>query len=117
IEIPKRVSLSAQAAAAIRKAIDEGAWTEFIPSERRLCEMFQVSRPTIRTALHLLAKQGLLEIHQGKRIRLVGRPQELGRKQNRLVGLITPEPVEQLSLTSYRSISEMRSHLAEHGFS
>lgn len=117
IEIPKRVSLSAQAAAAIRKSIDEGIWTEFIPSERRLCELFQVSRPTIRTALHLLAKQGLLEIRQGRRNRLIDRPHRTEQPQNRLVGLVTHEPVEHMSLTSYRGISEMRAHLAEHGFS
>jgi len=115
-DIPKRLSLSAQAAASIRKAIDEGTWNECLPSERRLCELFQVSRPTIRTALHLLAKEGLLEIRQGRRNRLLGKPNGTTEHHNQLIGLVTHEPVSQVALSSYQGISEMRSHLAAHGF-
>jgi LacI family transcriptional regulator len=115
-EIPKRFSLSAQAAASIAKAIDAGTWEEFLPSERRLCELFQISRPTIRTALHLLAKEGRIEIHQGRRNRLLAPTADTNRRQNRLVGLITHEPVAHMPLSSYQRISEMRSSLAEQGF-
>ena len=115
-ELPKRVSLSVQTAASIRKAIEEGAWVEFLPSERRLCDMFKVSRPTIRTALHMLAKDGWLEIRQGRRNRLLTRQAQSAAPANRLVGLVTHEPVSQMSLTAYHGISEMRAHLAEHGF-
>lgn len=117
IEIPKRISLSAQAAASIRKSVAEGVWTESLPSERQLCALFQVSRPTIRTALHLLAKQGLLEIHQGRRHRLLRPSSRSAPRQERLIGLVTHEPLEHMSLTSYHGITEMRTHLAEHGFS
>lgn len=72
-EIPKRNSLAAQSADSIRKAIEEGTWREYLPSERRLCEMLRVSRPTIRTALRLLAEGGWLEIRQGRRNRLLNR--------------------------------------------
>lgn len=115
-DIPKRFSLSAQAAASIRKAIEEGTWNEYLPSERRLCELFQISRPTVRTALHLLAKEGLLDIRQGRLNRLLSTPREGVRQQSRLVGLVTHEPVTRVSLTAYQGISEMRAHLAEHGF-
>lgn len=115
-EIPKRLSLSAQAAASIRKAVEEGTWEGYLPSERRLCDLFQVSRPTIRTALHLLAKEGLIDIRQGRRNRLLGGPLENSSQRSRLVGLVTHEPMSHMSLTSYQGISEMRAHLAEHGF-
>lgn len=115
-EIPKRLSLSAQAATSIRKAIDEGTWEEFLPSERRLCEFFQVSRPTIRTALHLLAKEGLLDIRHGRRNRLLQNSREADRRRSRLVGLVTHEPFSRMSLTTYQGIGEMRTHMAEHGF-
>ncbi len=115
-DIPKRLSLSAQAAAAIRKAMEQGTWEGHLPSERRLCEMFQISRPTIRTALHLLAKEGLIEIRQGRRNRLLAPPAPAPREQNRLVGLVTHGPVSHMSLTAYQGISEMRAHLAQHGF-
>jgi DNA-binding LacI/PurR family transcriptional regulator len=115
-DLPKRVSLSVQAANAIRQAIIDQTWKEFLPSERRLCEMFRVSRPTIRTALHLLAKDGLISIHQGRRNRLLATPTASPEHQSQLVGLIAPEPVSHLSLATYQGISEMRAHLSEQGF-
>jgi len=114
-EIPRRLSLCVQTANAIRKAIDEGAWTEFLPSERRLCEMFQVSRPTIRTALHQLAKDGLLSIQQGRRNRLLKTPGRAAPDRGHLVGLVTHEPFSHMSQVTYQSIGEMRTYLAKHG--
>ena len=58
IAIPKRTSLADQTAAGILKAVEDRAWADYLPSERRLCEIFQVSRPTIRGALRSLAKSG-----------------------------------------------------------
>src|SRR5690606_33070482 len=112
-DLPKRVSLSTQAAHTIRQAIIDHTWKEYLPSERRLCEMFRVSRPTIRTALHLLAKDGLIEIHQGRRNRLLTASPRAAPQPNRLVGLVVQNPISQLSLTTYQSISEMRAHLTE----
>ncbi|MCF3650464.1 substrate-binding domain-containing protein [Synoicihabitans lomoniglobus] len=116
IEIPTRRSLSSQAAAAIRKSIEEGTWEEFLPSERRLCTLFQVSRPTIRTALHLLAKEGLIDIRQGRRNRLLSRPTSSDRPRNQLVGLITHTPLSHMGLAAQLSIGTLRAHLAEQGF-
>src|SRR5688572_2673998 len=104
-EIPKRLSLSAQAAASIAKAIEAGTWEEFLPSERRLCELFQISRPTIRTALHLLAKEGRIEIHQGRRNRLLAATADTNRRQNRLVGLITQDRKSTRLNSSHSQIS------------
>jgi len=115
-ELPRRVSLSAQAASAIRQAIADNVWKDYLPSERRLCDMFHVSRPTIRTALHLLSKEGLIEIHQGRRNRLLASGNRKPAEQNRLVGLIAPEPVTHLAYVTFLLISEMRAHLAERGF-
>ena len=114
--LPERVPLSIQAAQAMRKAIGDNTWKEYLPSERRLCEMFRVSRPTIRAALHLLAKEGLIEIHQGRRNRLLAPPSSSAPRQSRLIGLVTSEPVSHLSNETFHSISELRAHLAEHGF-
>src|SRR5580700_3894046 len=73
VEFPQRIALADQTAAAIQRAIDQGAWTDFLPSERRLCEMCRVSRPTIRAALHALANDGLIEIQQRQRNRIIRR--------------------------------------------
>lgn len=115
-DLPKRVSLSVQAADSIHKAIADGTWTEYLPSERRLCELFQISRPTIRTALRLLAKDGLIEIRQGRRNRLLSASRSTSRHRSRLVGLVTVQPIAHMPLATYQSISEMRAHLAEQGF-
>lgn len=78
--------------------------------------MLQVSRPTIRTALHLVAKDGLIEIHQGRRNRLLRPPARAAGQQNRIIGLVTSEPIAHISLIAYQGISEMRAHLTEQGF-
>lgn len=116
LEIPQRLSLSGQTASAIRKAIVENVWQEFLPSERRLCDMFQVSRPTIRTALQQLAKDGLIEIRQGRRNRLLAASARTAAPRSRLVVLVSHQPIAQMTLTAYQGISEMRAHLAEQGF-
>lgn len=116
-DIPKRTSLSSQVAGSIRKGISEGSWSQYLPSERRLCELFQVSRPTIRTALQLLAKDELISIRQGRRNQIMTRGRrKAATTESRLVVIVTHEPVSFISVASYHSISEMRAHLAEHGF-
>ena len=99
----------------MRKAVEEDVWQEYLPSERRLCDMFQVSRPTVRTALQQLAKEGLIEIHQGRRNRILA-PACHAAPRSRLVVLVSHEPISHMTLTAYQGISEMRAHLAEQGF-
>lgn len=115
-EIPRRLSLSVQAANSIRTAIHDGVWRDTFPSERKLCEIFQISRPTVRAALHILGKEGHLAIVPGRRNRVLTRPPSHSIPGSRLVGLVTHEPVSQMSFSSYQGISEMRVNLAEHGF-
>jgi GntR family transcriptional regulator len=52
----------------ILEKIEQGAYAEekSLPSEKQLCEEFQVSVITIRKAMDELAKEGLLEKKQGK---------------------------------------------------
>ncbi len=46
----------------IRSGIHDGTWKpgDVLPKEMELCEMFNVSRPTVRTALANLVKEGLI---------------------------------------------------------
>lgn len=115
IEIPRRTSLAAMIAESIRKAIEAGSWENFLPTERRLGEMFQVSRPTLRVALHLLANEKIIEITPGRGSRLLHRSSHKSMAKSRLVAVIAHQPVPELGLT-YQGVSEMRSHLAEQGF-
>lgn len=115
-ELPQRISLAAQTAAAIRKAVAERAWEEFLPSERRLCELLQVSRPTVRTALRQLGDEGLVQIRQGRRNRILHPGRRSAAPPSRLVVLVAHEPLAHTTSTAYRGLAEMRAHLAEQGF-
>lgn len=116
METLNRTTLSAQAAAAIRTGIEEGRWNDHLPGERRLCEFFQVSRPTIRIALQTLAREGLVDIRHGRRNRLIKKSPRAARAKNRLVGLVTPLPASHMSQTSHQMFTELRAQLIEHGF-
>jgi len=116
VEFPQRIALADQAAAAIQRAIDQGAWTDFLPSERRLCEMCRVSRPTIRAALHALANDGLIEIQQRQRNRIIRRQTAAAAKPRRHIAIVTHETFSHTPSAAYFSLSEMRAFLHEHGY-
>jgi GntR family transcriptional repressor for pyruvate dehydrogenase complex len=63
----KRTRLYEEVAEQIKEAILKGHLkpTERLPSERDLCEMFGVGRPTVREALRVLDNMGLIEIGAG----------------------------------------------------
>lgn len=61
-----RASLISHAADTLRNHIQAGTWTHTLPGERQLCEILLISRPTLRSALSVLEKEGLLEVSQGK---------------------------------------------------
>lgn len=62
---PKKIST--QIAEQIRSSILSGEFApgDKLPPERDLAEMFNVSRPTVREALNVLAASGLVERYQG----------------------------------------------------
>ena len=115
-DLPTRASLAERTAAAIRKAIEQAVWEEYLPGERHLCEMFKVSRPTIHSALHMLAKDGWLDIRQGRCNRILSVKSRAAAPRNQLIGLVACEPLSHFMVTAYERIVEMRVHLAEHGF-
>ena len=51
---------------ALREAILNRQWKQVLPPERELAQRFNVSRSTLRKALHVLEEDGLLLIRQGK---------------------------------------------------
>lgn len=56
-----RPSLIQQAANRLREAIESNRWSDALPSERKLSEQLQVSRPTLRSALKILVSEGLIK--------------------------------------------------------
>lgn len=65
--IIKRKSLIHEIVDRLIALIQSGAFQpgERLPSERKLCETFQVSRSSLRTALQQLEYNGIIEIRQG----------------------------------------------------
>jgi DNA-binding FadR family transcriptional regulator len=64
----KRPSLSVEVADEIKKAIASKQYQcgDKLPSERELCEQFEVSRVTVRDALNTLHVNGLINIRKGR---------------------------------------------------
>ena len=116
LQLPRRSTLASQAAAALRQAISDRMWQEFLPSERRLCALLQVSRPTIRAALRTLAQEELVEISPGRCVRLLHHPRKRGARKSSLIALISDRPISRQPLTAYQGISTMELELTKRGF-
>ncbi|MBI4024144.1 MAG: substrate-binding domain-containing protein [Verrucomicrobia bacterium] len=69
--IPQRISLVSQTAAIIRRDLQRGVWRDYLPGEIPLCRRLQVGRVTLRAALALIGREGLLKVSQGKRRRIL----------------------------------------------
>jgi GntR family transcriptional regulator len=50
----------------IEKHVHEGIFSDQIPSERQFMEQYHVSRSTVRSAINLLVREGILEKRHGK---------------------------------------------------
>ena len=116
IQIPKRISLISETAWILRDGINKGFWKETLPGERELSDQLQVSRPTLRAALSLLQKDGMIRAVHGKRrlIFPVEEPPHL--PQRRKIGLITHAPISQVSQMTFQLMMEVRHHLHQGGF-
>jgi len=114
--IPKRVSLISETASVLRTGINEGPWKETLPGEHILCDQLQISRPTLRSALSLLQKEGMVRVTHGKRREVF----PIGRKrfsiQRKTIGLVFNQPVSHLAQGTLEIIMEVRHHLYQGGF-
>src|ERR1043165_7005307 len=116
-QLPQRVSLVAQVSDIIRARLQTGEWSARLPSERYLSDHLQVSRSTLRSALHALREEGLIEI-QGKRHRLA-QPRStpaLRPSGSKIIRFITPESLYSLSPNKLYQVDELRRHLQNSGF-
>lgn len=113
--LPQRQSLVAQTAAFLQAQIERGEWREWLPSERALCELLQVSRNTLRAALAQLQKHGVVRPEHGAGNRIVGSVRTKPRPAVQDVALLTPEPIERLRPMQTLWIDDMRALLSERG--
>jgi len=68
VAVKRPKNLSSQVAEQLMDSINKGVFTsgDYLPSENKLVEIFQVSRGVIREALLMLSAKGLIEIQKGK---------------------------------------------------
>jgi len=116
LEVPQFLPIPAQAAAVLKRGLSEGVWHDYLPSERKLCELLQISRPSVRAALHQLAQEGLIETKQGRQNRITVSTNRPSPTRSRSVVIIMHEPFYLLASNTYQSIAETRAHLIAHGF-
>lgn len=112
--IPHKQSLMVQAAGWIRSEIERGAWGEWLPGERVLAEKLQISRNTLRTAIQQLIEAGLIRAEHGLGNRVLAKPAKAAPPRERIVGLLTPDPLEQLRPTQTLWIDQLRVLLVQH---
>lgn len=64
----------------LRKHVDEGIYRQgdLLPSENELCQLFGMTRPTVRQALSALANEGYIRKHQGKGSIVTNVPRDIG---------------------------------------
>ncbi len=113
--LPQRQSLVAQTAAFLAERIAAGEWRDWLPGERTLCDLLQVSRNTLRAALARLAREGRVRAEHGAGHRiLVAAPREAVRAATD-VALLAPEPIERLRPNQNLWIDDLRALLSERG--
>jgi len=112
--LPQRHSLVGQTVAFLDKQIAAGQWREWLPAERTLCEMLQVSRSTLRRAMTELRRDGAIRTEHGAGHRILsGRKKTSRRLPSHAVALLTPEPLERLRPTQTLWIDDLRAMLSE----
>ena len=115
-ELPIRHSLVSQTAEILRAEIARGNWSEWLPSERALCEKYQVSRNTLRAALGQMKRDGFIRALHGSGNQILARSEGKARRSRiRDVALLTPEGLERLRPTQSIMIDALRALLGEHG--
>ena len=114
--VPKRSSLLHETISVLRGGIQVTRWTDHIPGERELAIALQVSRPTVRTALRVLEKEGLVRISQGRRTRIVERRKNVAPLLNaNLVAFLSPTPMNQVRNSNLLRINELQTQFYKVG--
>lgn len=114
--IPKRFSLITSVADCLRESLSHGEWREFLPGERSLCEHLQVSRQTLKAALVVLRREGLIRVAHGKRTRILRSPRHMpGRFKSVALLLNTLASYRNHPIVSVR-LTWLQEHLHSAGF-
>lgn len=114
---PRRVLLAEQVAQSIEHEIDAGRWREWLPSERALQRVLNVSRQTVRAALERLqaSRRIAVEPYRGYRIAKTKRGRAAAQPPARDVGVICSESVYRMPPRFIQVLDIFRALCAEAG--
>jgi DNA-binding LacI/PurR family transcriptional regulator len=117
VPMPARSSLVLECVRVMQVRIEAGEWPQALPGERRLAEILQVGRDTIRLALQQLERDGLLApADAGSRRRILGRVSKRPTiDQSLKIGLLAHRRLEQLPQPMLLEIDRIRDALADKG--
>lgn len=116
--MPNRGNLVAECVRVMRLRIGAGEWTSQLPGERRLAEILQVGRDTVRLALQQLEREGLLApADAGSRRRVLAASRALSTSEapGFRIGLLAHRRLEQLPQPMLLEVDRIRHALAEKG--
>lgn len=112
----ERPRLPSEVARRIVAELQQGRWTNYLPGERKLAEMLQVSRTSLRPALAELEKQGWLRTAHGCRRAIIGKP---GRGQAKPLGktivVLSPRSLENMDPFIVFQLESLRELLTRRG--
>lgn len=109
----RKASLPATVAQTMIRALQAGQWTGELPGERKLCELLQVSRVTLRPALRQLEDEGWLRTVPGQRrvVTTGGKGAKVPASTGRII-LISPLPLHEIEPFVLLGIDNLRELLA-----
>jgi len=115
---PRREFLADQVAQALRREISGGRWIDWLPSERNLVRVFNVSRGTLRIALGELLQAGDLSLVAQRGYRVQKRPMSAVTKPVRVshqLVIICPERIHSMPSYVVKLLDLVRSMSVEAG--
>lgn len=111
----RRVSVADQAYAVLRRAIQQGTFSDTIPGEHNLARHLGISRSSLRTAMAQLAAEGFIERANGVRARVRPQQRARGHSSPPVVCVVCPITRELLLRTQHPVVMEMHVLFATKG--
>lgn len=111
LPLPRRASLPVVVALCLRERLARGDWVHLLPGELELARELQVGRNTVRAALAVLEREGLIRTANGRRREVVVRAKRTRPTRVKTAVLLLPAPSQTLSPAALLWIDHLRSRL------